>query len=101
MRRTPINLLLTSGLHLSSNVKQTGHKGSFGLGRGISGNVLACGATTFEGEGVEAERRQVTILSTEMVDFTAFSERSGVEAAFTFVRSNLMDGAVRAQGSVV
>jgi class 3 adenylate cyclase len=52
---------------------------------------------------VEAERRQVTVLFADMVDFTTFSERSGDEAAFTLMRSlsKLMDGAVRAQGGVV
>jgi class 3 adenylate cyclase len=52
---------------------------------------------------VEAERRQVTILFADMVDFTAFSERSGEEAAFTLMRSlsKLMDDAVREQGGVV
>ena len=52
---------------------------------------------------MEAERRQVTVLFADMVDFTTFSERSGEEAAFTLMRSlsKLMDGAVRAQGGVV
>ena len=52
---------------------------------------------------MEAERRQVTILFADMVDFTTFSERSGEEAAFTLMRSlsKLMDGAVREQGGVV
>jgi class 3 adenylate cyclase len=52
---------------------------------------------------VEAERRQVTILFADMVGFTAFSERSGEEAAFTLMRSlsKLLDAAVRAQGGVV
>ena len=52
---------------------------------------------------MEAERRQVTILFTDMVDFTTFSERSGEEAAFTLMRSlsKLMDDAVREQGGVV
>jgi class 3 adenylate cyclase len=52
---------------------------------------------------VEAERRQVTVLFTDMVGFTPFSERSGEEAAFTLMRSlsKLMDGAVREQGGVV
>jgi class 3 adenylate cyclase len=35
------------------------------------------------GERVEAERRQVTVLFTDMVGFTTFPERSGEEAAFT------------------
>ena len=34
------------------------------------------------GGPVEAERRQVTVLFTDMVGFTTFSERSGEEAAF-------------------
>jgi class 3 adenylate cyclase len=52
---------------------------------------------------VEAERRQVTILFTDMVGFTTFSERSGEEAAFALMRSlsKLMDDAVREQGGVV
>ena len=52
---------------------------------------------------MEAERRQVTVLFTDMVGFTAFSERSGEEAAFTSMRSlsKLMDDAVREQGGVV
>jgi class 3 adenylate cyclase len=52
---------------------------------------------------VEAERRQVTVLFADMVDFTTFSERSGEEAAFTLMRSlsKLMDDAVCQQGGVV
>src|SRR6476660_10538076 len=52
---------------------------------------------------VEAERRQVTVLFADMVDFTTFSERSGEEAAFTLMRSlsKLMDDAVRERGGVV
>jgi class 3 adenylate cyclase len=52
---------------------------------------------------VEAERRQVTVLFTDMVGFTTFSERSGEEAAFTLMRSlaSLMDHAVRGRGGVV
>src|SRR5271154_7182885 len=52
---------------------------------------------------MEAERRQVTVLFTDMVGFTTFSERSGEEAAFTLMRSlsKLMEDAVREQGGVV
>ena len=52
---------------------------------------------------MDAERRQVTVLFTDMVGFTTFSERSGEEAAFTLMRSlsKLMGDAVREQGGVV
>ena len=52
---------------------------------------------------MDAERRQVTVLFTDMVGFTSFSERAGEEAAFTLMRSlsRLMDDAVREQGGVV
>ena len=52
---------------------------------------------------MEAERRQVTVLFTDMVGFTTFSERSGEEAAYTLMRSlsKLMGEAVREQGGVV
>jgi class 3 adenylate cyclase len=52
---------------------------------------------------VEAERRQVTVLFTDMVSFTTFSERSGEEAAFNLMRSlwKLMAEPVREQGGVV
>ena len=52
---------------------------------------------------MDAERRQVTILFTDMVGFTTFSERSGEEAAYTLMRnlSKLMADAVREQGGVV
>jgi class 3 adenylate cyclase len=52
---------------------------------------------------VEAERRQVTVLFTDMVGFTTFSERSGEEAAFTLMQSlaKPMEDAVRAQGGAV
>jgi class 3 adenylate cyclase len=52
---------------------------------------------------MEAERRQVTVLFTDMVGFTTFSERSGEEAAFTLMQSlsKLMGEAVRKQGGVV
>jgi class 3 adenylate cyclase len=52
---------------------------------------------------MEAERRQITVLFTDMVDFTSFSEHSGEEAAFALMRdlSKLMDEAIRQQGGVV
>ena len=52
---------------------------------------------------MEAERRQVTVLFADMVGFTAFSEQSGEEAAFTLMQSlaKLMEDAVREQGGVV
>ena len=52
---------------------------------------------------MDAERRQVTVLFTDMVGFTSFSERSGEEAAYTLMRSlsKLMDDAVREQGGIV
>jgi class 3 adenylate cyclase len=52
---------------------------------------------------VEAERRQVTVLFTDMVGFTAFSEKSGEEAAFGLIRnlSKLMDDAVSEHGGVI
>jgi class 3 adenylate cyclase len=52
---------------------------------------------------MQAERRQVTVLFTDMVGFTSFSERSGEESAFKLMRSlsKLMDDAVREQGGVV
>jgi class 3 adenylate cyclase len=53
--------------------------------------------------GMEAERRQVTVLFTDMVGFTTFSERSGEEAAYTLMRAllKLMGECVREQGGVV
>ena len=52
---------------------------------------------------MDAERRQVTVLFTDMVGFTSFSERSGEEAAFTLMRSlaKLMEDVVSEQGGVV
>ena len=52
---------------------------------------------------MDAERRQVTVLFTDMVGFTSFSERSGEEAAYTLMRSlsKFMADAVRDQGGVV
>jgi len=52
---------------------------------------------------VEAERRQVTILFTDMVGFTAFSEVAGEEAAFRLMRdvARLTGDVVREQGGTV
>ena len=52
---------------------------------------------------MDAERRQVTVLFTDMVGFTSFSERSGEEAAFTLMQAiaRLMEDAVREQGGSV
>jgi class 3 adenylate cyclase len=52
---------------------------------------------------MQAERRQVTVLFTDMVGFATFSERSGEEAAYTLMRSlsKLTGEAVREQGGVV
>jgi class 3 adenylate cyclase len=49
---------------------------------------------------VEAERRQVTVLFTDVVGFTAFSEKFGEEGCFTLMRelASLMDDAVRDHG---
>ena len=45
---------------------------------------------------MEAERRQITVLFTDVVGFTTFSERAGEEAVWP-----LMNDAVREQGGVV
>jgi class 3 adenylate cyclase/tetratricopeptide (TPR) repeat protein len=52
---------------------------------------------------VEAERRQITVLCADIVGFTAFSERSGEEAAFALVKSltGIIDEAMREEGGVV
>jgi class 3 adenylate cyclase len=52
---------------------------------------------------MEAERRQVTVLFTDMVGFTTFSERSGEEAAYALMQrlSKLMGDCVREQGGTV
>ena len=52
---------------------------------------------------MEAERRHVTVLFTDMVGFTTFSERAGEEEAFTLMQSlaKLMEDAVCEQGGVV
>src|SRR6202046_2805243 len=65
--------------------------------------VFLSGAGTAREARMEAERRQVTVLFTDMVGFTTFSERSGEESAYTLMRSlsKLMGEAVREQGGVV
>ncbi|MBK5650678.1 MAG: AAA family ATPase, partial [Rhizobium sp.] len=52
---------------------------------------------------VEPERRQITVLFADLVDFTAFSERKGEEAAFLLMRdlAKLMEEAVHEQSGVV
>jgi class 3 adenylate cyclase len=62
--------------------------------------MLLCG---FARIWVEAERRQVTVLFTDMVGFTSFSERAGEEAAFALMRSlsDLTDDAVHEHAGAV
>ena len=52
---------------------------------------------------MEAERRQVTVLFTDMVGFTAFAEKAGEEAAFRMMQEieKLTRACVREQGGVV
>jgi class 3 adenylate cyclase len=52
---------------------------------------------------MEAERRQITVLFADMVDFTTFAERAGEEAAYALMVDlwPLMDDAVREQGGIV
>lgn len=52
---------------------------------------------------MDAERRQITVLFTDMVDFTSFSERAGEESAFTLMQAiaRLMEDTVREQGGSV
>jgi hypothetical protein len=52
---------------------------------------------------MEAERRQIAVLFTDMVGFTTFAERAGEEAAFALMGDlyPLMDDVVREQGGVV
>jgi class 3 adenylate cyclase len=52
---------------------------------------------------VEAERRQVTVLFTDMVGFTAFSEAAGEEAAFRLMRdvAKLTGDVVREHGGAI
>jgi class 3 adenylate cyclase len=51
----------------------------------LAGGVLPYTPQRSEGR-VQAERRQVTVLFTDMVGFTSFSERAGEEAAYTLMR---------------
>jgi class 3 adenylate cyclase len=53
--------------------------------------------------GDHGERRQVTVLFADLVGFTAFSERSGDEAAYKLMQrvTKLVRGAVREQGGRV
>src|SRR5450432_1808794 len=63
-----------------------------------------CYAPPWDGEHlVEAERRQDTVLFTDMVGFTTFSERAGEEAAFTLMQAlaKFMEDAVNQQSGVV
>ena len=46
---------------------------------------------------MEAERRQVTVLFTDMVGFTSFSERSGEEAAYTLCGASNDLGMIQGQ----
>ena len=52
---------------------------------------------------VDAERHQVTVLFTDMVGFTAFSETAGEEAAFRLMRdvARLTGDVVREQGGAI
>jgi class 3 adenylate cyclase len=61
------------------------------------------GVLVERGLGVEAERRQIAVLVADMVGFTAFSERSGEEAAFALVKSltRILDDALGEEGGVV
>ena len=49
---------------------------------------------------MDAERRQVTVLFTDMVGFTSFSERAGEEAAIALMQAvaRLIEYAVGDQG---
>jgi class 3 adenylate cyclase len=60
-------------------------------------------ATEFETAELEGERRQVTVLFADLVGFTAFSERSGEEAAFALMRrvASMMAAVVEEQGGSV
>ena len=71
----------------------------------IFAGSLACATLGHLGsEGIwKLSADKVTVLFTDMVGFTTFSEQFGEEAAFTLMRSlsNLMDNAVHEQGGVV
>jgi class 3 adenylate cyclase len=56
-----------------------------------------------QGAGLEGERRQVTVLFADLVGFTAFSERSGEEAAYTLMQqiAKLLREAVQEHGGTV
>ena len=60
-------------------------------------------AAEFEAAELEGERRQVTVLFADLVGFTAFSERSGEEAAFALMRrvAGMMTAIVEEQGGSV
>ena len=60
-------------------------------------------AAEFEAAELEGERRQVTVLFADLVGFTAFSERSGEEAAFAVMRrvAGMMTAIVEEQGGSV
>jgi class 3 adenylate cyclase/tetratricopeptide (TPR) repeat protein len=52
---------------------------------------------------MEPERRQISVLFADIVGFTAFSERSGEEAAYSLVKSftKMIDDHLRKEGGVV
>ena len=56
-----------------------------------------------QGAGPEGERRQVTVLFADLVGFTAFSERSGEEAAYKLMQriAKLLREAVQEHGGTV
>ena len=56
-----------------------------------------------QGAGLEGERRQVTVLFADLVGFTAFSERSGEEAAYKLMQriAKLLREAVQEHGGAV
>jgi class 3 adenylate cyclase len=56
-----------------------------------------------QGAGPDGERRQVTVLFADLVGFTAFSERSGEEAAYKLMQriAKLLREAVQEHGGTV